>query len=246
VVKLNGFTLRRQGEELQVEYGLFTRVTSTIPLRRIQLLTITESPLHRVFSRVAVRVDTAGGDAGGQGTVQREALAPIVRRAELSRVLSEVLPGIAVEDVEWRPVAVRAVRREFNQSAVVALLFSLMFVVMLRWWTLALLAGLLCWSALHARRAVAALGWAITAGAVLYRSGWLWRSTSMTRFSRIQAVRLAQSPFDRRTHMARVAVDTAGAAAGSHRIHVPYLPLAAAHDLRTRLTAHAARTEFRW
>ena len=246
LVKLYGFTLRRDGGELRVEYGLFTRVTSTIPLRRIQLLTVTESPLHRLFSRVAVRVDTAGGDASGQGTAQRAALAPIVRRADLPRVLSEVLPGITVSDVPWQPVAEGAARREFKQSAVLAIVISLLCVAMMKWWALLLLAILLCASALYARRAVAALGWATLEEAVLFKSGWLWRSTSVTRFSRMQAIRLAQSPFDRRTRMARVAVDTAGATLGSHRINVPYLPVATAHDLHRTLTAHAARTEFRW
>jgi putative membrane protein len=246
VVKLYGFTLTRDGDDLRTEYGLFTRVTSTIPLRRIQLLTVTESPLHRLFSRVAVRVDTAGGDAEGHGTVQREALAPIVRRADVMTVLSEVLPGIPIDNVAWQPMAPGAARREFNQSALVAFLISLACVMMLGRWTFVLLGSLLVASALFARRSVASLGWAVVDGAVLFKSGWLWKSTSVARYSRIQTVRLTESPFDRRTRMARVAVDTAGATATSHGIAIPYLSLDGAWTLYRDLSSHAARTAFRW
>jgi putative membrane protein len=246
VVKLHGFTLSRDGDELHVEYGLVTRVTTTIPLRRIQLLTVSETPLHRLCGRVAVRADTAGGTAPGQGTVQREALAPIVRRDELARVLGEVMPGVPLAHVAWQPVARGAARREFTQGAALAVLISLFCVVMLRGWTLVLLAVLLAGAALLAPRTAAALGWATLEEAVLFKSGWLWRHTSVTRFSRMQAVRLAQSPFDRRTRMARVAVDTAGASLASHAIRVPYLPIDTARDLHRTLTAHAARTTFRW
>jgi putative membrane protein len=117
---------------------------------------------------------------------------------------------------------------------------------MLGVWTLLALAVLLCASAFFARRSVAALGWVAVDGAVLFRSGWLWRSTSVTRFSRIQTVRLAESPFDRRTGMARVKVDTAGAAHAAHGIDIPYLPLETARSLSGTLVAHAARTTFKW
>ena len=47
--RLHGFRLTRIGEDLRTEYGLLTRVSATIPLRRIQTLTIRESLLmsHR-------------------------------------------------------------------------------------------------------------------------------------------------------------------------------------------------------
>src|SRR5690606_29796321 len=41
-VRLYDFTLARIGDDLRVEYGLFTRVTATVPIHRVQTLTIEE------------------------------------------------------------------------------------------------------------------------------------------------------------------------------------------------------------
>src|SRR6185436_16143572 len=60
-LRLYEFRLSRVGEDLRTEYGLLTRVTATIPLRRVQTLTIREAPLQRLFDRMSIRVDTAGG-----------------------------------------------------------------------------------------------------------------------------------------------------------------------------------------
>ena len=60
-VRLYDFRLSRVGDDLRTEYGLLTRVTATIPLRRVQTLTIREAPLQRLVQRMSVRVETAGG-----------------------------------------------------------------------------------------------------------------------------------------------------------------------------------------
>ena len=90
------------------------------------------------------------------------------------------------------------------------------------------------------------MGWALTDGAVLYRSGWLWRQLTAARFTKIQAVALHESPFDRRNIMARIRVDTAGAGDFSHRVDIPYLAKATALELQGLLAAQAAGTELRW
>jgi membrane protein YdbS with pleckstrin-like domain len=102
------------------------------------------------------------------------------------------------------------------------------------------------WSVLAAHRYTRHLGWSASGAVVAFKSGWLWRRTTIARVSRIQAVTLRESPFDRRAAMARVRVDTAGANERSHRIDIPYLGRAAAADLQLRLAAQAADTAFHW
>jgi membrane protein YdbS with pleckstrin-like domain len=68
----------------------------------------------------------------------------------------------------------------------------------------------------------------------------------MTRYSEMQVVALHASPFDRRMGMARVRVDTAGAARQSDRIDIPYVPVDLAHDLHRRLATAASGTSFQW
>jgi putative membrane protein len=245
VVRLYGFTLRRVGDDLLAEFGLFTRITTTIPLRRIQTLTVFEGPLYRFFHRASVKAETAGGDAGEEGKTRREPLVPIVRRAELEPFLRQVLPDIDLNVAAWERAAPRAFLRELRQGLIVSGVVSLFFVVMLKFWTLVLLSSLAALSFVHARRYVATLGWAVTNTAVVFRRGWVWRRLTAARFSKMQTVALHQSPFDRRHDMARVQVDTAGAA-GSDAVNIPYLPARAARDLHLRLSAEASRTHFEW
>jgi putative membrane protein len=246
LVKLHGFQLTRAGDDLRVRFGLFTRVTATIPLRRIQTLTIRAGLLHRLTGRTSVRVTTAGGDAGQASASQREWLAPIVRTSDLPALVDTILPELEFEQVEWQPHHPRAFVRVARIRAITAAIVAALLVLMLRWWTLAALALLLAWAVLSARAYVARLGWAATANVVLFKSGWLKRYISVARHAKIQAVMLVQSPFDRRTGMGRVLVDTAGAGNSGHGVDIPYLPFDTALSLYRSLSAEAARTTFKW
>lgn len=246
VIRLYGFTISRTGDDLRTEFGLLTRVVTTIPIRRIQTLTIREGPLHRLFGRAAVRVDTAGGNQSEGEVTQREWLAPIIRRSELPTFLSQVLPEVDFEAVEWRGVAPLAVRRAFVKRLSVAAFIAVPLVFWPSWWDLLVVLALIAWAALAARKTIDHLRWATTAEAILYRSGWIWRHASIARFAKIQVVAMHESPFDRRTRMRSVRVDTAGAGSASHRVDIPYLPRETAAGLYHALAHHAGGTTFKW
>jgi putative membrane protein len=247
LVSLHGFRLTLAGEDLRAEYGLLTRVATTIALRRIQTLTVRQGVLHRLFKRAAVRVGLAGGGGEeGEGKAQREWLAPILPQDEVPRLLSQVLGEKDFAGIAWRGVHPRAFRREVKGWILVAVLIALPFAVPLKGWVLLLLAGLLAWAFFAARRTIAHMGWAVSDGTVLFRSGWLRRQVTAVRFSQIQAVTVRESPFDRRTGMASIRVDTAGAKELSHRVDIPYLPRETAWELCDLLASQAGRTAFRW
>ena len=245
-IRLHGFTLTRQDADLRTEYGLFTRVAATIPLRRIQTLTLREGPLHRLVGRLSARVDTAGGEAGKNAPPDRHWLAPLVRRADLPALLAEVLPVLSLDALEWQPVHPRAGRRILKESLLLSAILCVPLTVFFGWRGAAALLVLVPWSVLNARRSAAALGWAVTAELVAFRSGWLWRQTTVAPFARVQAVTLRESPFDRRNAMASVNVDTAGAGDLSHRVAIPYLDRNQAVNLRRHLAHEAAGRSFRW
>ncbi len=77
-VRLYDFRLTRRGDDLRATYGWLTRVTATIPLRRVQTVTIDQGWLHRRLGRASVRVETAGGQAG-RAVRDREWVAPLIR-----------------------------------------------------------------------------------------------------------------------------------------------------------------------
>ena len=243
--RLYGFTLRRAGDDLRFEYGLLTRVSGTVPQRRIQTLTISGSPLHRLFHRASVHVDTAGGDGGEAQRTRREPIAPLVHERDVGGILAALLPEVNLSAVAWQPCDPRAVRRVRLRGAVMSGVVCLPFALAPRAWAIAVIAVLAAWVWVYAAKYVAALGWALERDAVVYRRGWLWPQVTIARFAKVQAVTRKESPFDRRTGMARVAVDTAGAD-GNRRIDIPFLPAATATWLADALGVAAARTPFRW
>lgn len=245
LVRLHGFRVAKVGEDLRAEYGLLTRVTATIPLRRIQTLTITEGALHRLAGRSSVRVDTAGG-AGPDGRRGRESLAPVISRDAWPALVREVLPELDLAAVDWRRPAPGAFARDVRRRLLLAATVSALAVWFWHWQAAALFVMLAAWAVLSARGHVNNMGWAAVDGAVIYKSGWLRRHVTIARHTRIQSVGLWQSPFDRRWSMATVGVDTAGASAASHRVRIPYLTRDDAGRLHAELSAAAARTAFRW
>ena len=250
IVRLYGFRLTLVGADLRTEYGLLTRVSATAPLHRIQTLTVRRGLLHRWFDRASVRVETAGGRAAGAAAGQssrgRESLAPIIDEPALPALLRIVLPDLSLGEPVWHGPAPGAFGRELRARLVLALIGALLSAFVLGWWAVGVLALLIAWAWISARTYTAHLGWAVIDGAVLFRTGWIWRHLTVARFSKLQAVSMTQSPFDRRHRMASVRVDTAGAGAASHRVDIPYLSVEAATELFGQLGTVAARTAFRW
>jgi putative membrane protein len=245
VLRLWGFRLTRSGDDLRVSYGLLTRVTATIPLRRVQTVTVQRGWLHRIVGRASIRVETAGGRAGA-ATRDREWVAPVITDAGIGSVLAEVLPGLPLAGDDWQPVHPRAFRRAVKPALVAALVPSLVLLALLGWRAALIGAPMVAWAIVSARQHVRHLAWAVSDLRVAFRSGWLSRAETVVRVTRIQGVTLHESPFDRRARMAGVRVDTAGAGEWSHRVNIPYLAVDTAQALQHRLAHAAAQTAFQW
>jgi len=182
-----------------------------------------------------------------------ETLALIAYRQPITRGEIEQVRGVAVssniiqalEEREWiRVVGHRDVPGKPALFGTLAVMLPL--AGLFNWWALVVLPVAIAWAILVARQRVRHLGWAATDDVVAFRSGWLWRSVTVARVVKIQAVTRLESPFDRRSAMARVRVDTAGASERSHRVDIPYLARDTADGLCSRLAVQAASTEFRW
>ena len=242
-VRLFGFRLTRMGDDVRAEYGLLTRVSATIPLARIQTVTIHATPLHRLLGRTSVRVDTAGGIQGGQAA-GREALAPIITVTNMHALLRQILPGVSIGDVTWHGPDPRAHRRVVRLRVAAGALAAIPLVWIAGWIAGAALVVLAVMFAFRASRIVRGLGWGIAGDVVSFRSGWLARQITLVRTAKIQSVLVRETPFDRRWGMAAVSADTAGPG-GTGDTTMRYLPSGVAEELRRRLAAGAAAT-FKW
>ena len=251
-VTLHDFRLTEAGEDLRTEYGLLTRVTTTVPRRRIQSLTVVATPLQRLCGRASIHVATAGSTPAGSEAVAsrpRERLAPIVRAAEVPALVRRVLPAADIGSFAWQPLHPRAASRASKPLLALHTAVAVgLTVADLRFWPVALTYLAICTLVVVAvtRLRVRHLAWAIDEHLVAVRSGWLWRTVTLAPVAKIQSVTVTESPFDRRAIMAAIAIDTAGGAVAWPRLRIPYLSRDTAMALMASLSTKAAHTAFRW
>ncbi len=242
IVTFYDFNLTRVAGDLRARYGLFTRVALTLRTRRIQAVHQTESLLHRWFNRVSLNVDLAGDGGGGEGErndsrMKTRWLAPVCPLDAAPALIAAALPTLDwSNEPDWRPLAPGARGRIFRKS----LLWSILILTGPAVWYLhegALVVVLSCiplaW--MHAHLYVKHTRWALVRDAVLFRSGWLTRRLTIVPRDRVQTLSVEASPFDRRSRMASIYIDTAGASSMSAGIKIRYLAAEVAERLAIAL-----------
>ncbi|MEM1247201.1 MAG: PH domain-containing protein [Acidobacteriota bacterium] len=248
------FELSRDGEDLRARFGLLTRVAMTVPRRRVQRVWSTQTLLHRLFGRISIRLDTAGGGQD-DGATGRHWLAPVGRPEVLSPLILEALPDLDAEPLEtwpgsadehWQPIVRRSWKRLFRRWTVLSGLVLVLPVALTSfYWLLLLLVPLALVYRFVARRTIDSRYYALTEDAILTRSGWLSRTLSIVRFEKIQAVAFRQSPFDRRHGTGSIHIDTAGSSLGS-AVSLDFIDETDGVLLAEMLHREAATRTFRW
>ena len=229
-VRYYGFRLERVGDELRYERGLLGRYSGTVPLSKVQTLTVSENAAMRRLGYASLTVDTAGyapgSGGGGDGGVEtavpldtRERVVALADniRAELG---ADAGTGTAPSDdafgtdvVEQPPT--RARRRYVARYALAALAVTAVavgvdrlafdlprFVALapLVGVALAPLAGHLTWT--HR-------GYATASDGFVTRTGVFRRHTRLVPYFRLQTVFVSRTIFQRRRRLASVVGDSA-------------------------------------
>lgn len=256
-VNLDGFELRLVDDELQTRCGLLTRHTASIPRERIQVVTVTETLLHRLVRRAAVKVDTAGGSVLESKVATRRWVAPLVRRSQLARLVETLVPGAEFDDVAWLSPDPRARRRFLRGWIPLAIAAGLLLAWSLgaesaartpvgRWETLAAVAlavALLTWGSVDATLRARRIGCAVGRRCFQVRHGLWTRTTRLVRHAKAQSVTVERSPLDRFWRMAGVSVDAAGT---ERPVSMRYLAPEDAERVQARLLSCVCATDFRW
>ena len=247
LIRLYDFKLVRDGDDLRVEYGMFTKVVSTIPLGRVQTISLHRRFLHRRTQRAAIRVTTAGGsgpsDTGSKGR-EREWLAPIVAEHEIIPLLRHLDASISFDELAWRHAHPGASWRLFRVAIVWTTIVSLGSAYFIGWWALAIATALVIRAFARSRGIVRNLGVALKDGRAFFRSGWFHHIVTVVRFERVQSTSFRESFFDRRTGMATVSVVSAGTGSGSLRM--PLMRREEAVSVYGEIERSVSRTPFVW
>jgi putative membrane protein len=234
-----GFELRRAGDRLQISYGLLERRRSTIPLARVQAVTISEGLLRQPFGLASVRIESAGygKDAAASGV-----LAPLIRRDEIAGLLDRACPEYTV-DLSVLPLArlpQRARRRYFGGPVFAVLALTGMMVIAAgllsgigwRWglWGLALGPIIVIWGLLRFHDA----GWLLDDEKLVVRERRLDRMTTVTERRRLQHRSVHQNRLQQRADLATFGAAVASGGQGGV-VSIAQLDQAVAFDLLFRL-----------
>lgn len=243
-LKLFRFQINRVDDNLHAEMGLLTKLNANIPLKRIQLIKIRHSPLHRYFNRVTIKMETAGGVTEQSGITMRW-IAPLIAPDRGHEVLSRIQPEVDWQGLDWQPVATRAWRRVFKRLTFFALLVSAPLVYIYHAWGLLplLMLPLNFW---YAKAYIKHAAYAINDQVIAWRHGVLFHSVGVVKVGKIQNLSARQTPFDRRNGMARLSVDTAGSSPVSQDINIHYLDTDTIQAMMNRLSKQVSQAKFVW
>ena len=229
LLRFFGYRLTSDGRDLKVSAGLLTRVSATVPLRRVQFISVHQPLLARLIGHASIRIETAGG-AGSENedaskTIGRRWFVPIIDKSDVSRLLGELRDGLVAEEegFDWKSLSKLTANRLVRKALFVSILAASIAAISVRWWAIPIGLGLALILIWHALQYPSFTKYARFEKGVVFRSGIFERKMSFTFFDKVQAVSCRQSPFDRRWKMARLQVDTAAAGPADHKIEVPYL-----------------------
>ena len=229
ILRFFDYKLIRRGEDLRISCGLLTKVSATIPRKRIQFISIQRNLILSWMGFASIRIETAGGATNAQQdateAVSKRWFIPVIPAAQVPEMLSVLRPGLVWDESElvFQPMADKTGWRLCRLAVVYSILIAGGgFWFWQPWGWIAgvvALGPLLVWAFKKAR----AMRYARTESIVVYRSGVFVKKTSLTFFDKIQTLSVEQTPFDRRWKMARLRVDTAAAGQAEHLISCRYL-----------------------
>jgi len=233
LLQFHGFVLSAEGRRLRVERGLLSRLRGSLPRGRIQAYSVREGVVHRWLRRQSLVVDSAATEPSDRKRSLRD-LAPVATPGQMRELINELLPRAAWPLTGWRALHPLAWRRQFTMPMWLAVLATALPI----WrfgaagaWGLVLIPLLYARARVWARHAA----YSEERGLIAVREGWLSRTWRFAEVRKLQALRLSQSPFDRRHGMATLWLDTAGAGPREHPLRIRYLPEPDARALHARL-----------
>ena len=249
VLTFGNFELRRSGDRLLISHGLLDRRRSTIPVRRIQAVTVTEGLLRLPFGLATVRVESAGY---GQDSPESGVLSPIIRRSQVPDLLRTACPELAIgpdllDGRGLRRLPARArpryIMAEVWQTIGFAAGATALTAVLpwTPWWWGATILGLAPVAALYGLVQHRDTGWALDAeDRLVVRTRTLDRRTAIVPRRRVQLRAVTQNVLQRRADLANLGVAVASGGSGG-RFGLRHLDVEQAFEIVERLGPATAR-----
>lgn len=229
ILRFFGYRLNQQGDDFKISCGLFTKVSATVPIKKIQFISIHRSLFMRWLGLASIRIETAGGagknNEDATASVSKRWFIPVVPERNVAALMEVIRPELQWTEgsFDWKPLARRAASRFFRMGLIMSVFLMVVGLGVSRPWGWVpglVLCPFLVWYSVKRSHS---MKYARIGDGVIYRSGVFTRKTSITFFEKIQGTQVSQSPFDRRWGMRTLTIDTAAAGPANHVISVRFL-----------------------
>lgn len=113
MVRNYDYTLKQSGDDLTVEYGLFSKKNKSVNINRVQNVIISDSILRRLIGYYALSVSITSDSLESDAIDGKVQLLPFIKKKELYSILGDIFPNYHLE-LPKRIVPFRAIRRYFQ------------------------------------------------------------------------------------------------------------------------------------
>jgi putative membrane protein len=253
LLKFYQFDIAKNDDRLQAHMGLLSKISATIPLKKIQLYRISENPLHKFFKAKTITIETAGGVNTDKSGIVMRWLAPYISVEKVKDFIYQIEPKIKLASLDWQLIPYRAWKRVIKRSLITLTVISAIVigiaslpqieVKLFAWVAMVLMIPV---TYLYAKNYVKKTAYFINDDIICFKSGVWFGKQSFVKISKIQTIEVLESYFDRRNKMATLEIDTAGSNPLLHHVRIPYLEIEDAYKLRKFIQEKLNETEFDW
>ncbi|MCQ6282246.1 PH domain-containing protein [Bacillus sp. EB600] len=201
MLKYANFTVNKTDHDLIITQGLLEKRQMTFPLKRIQVVRISENVFRQLLGYATVYIESAGGSVEyKEGS--RVMLIPIIKHNQISQIVSPYLTDYKLVSY-FNPVPKKAMLRYMLRGwywTVPIVIASLLFFKVWGFFSLILFAAVTLWTFLKYRDS----GWNLENLQLSFRYRTLSRSTIYMKKNRIQSLDVRESYFQRRNQLATI------------------------------------------
>ncbi len=253
LMKFYGFEIAKHQGRFQAHMGLLSKISATIPLKKIQLYRISENPIHKYFKASTITIETAGGVNTDQSGIVMRWLAPYIASSKVKEFMHKIEPKIKLGSVDWQLIPYRAWKRVLKRSLITLVFFSAIIIgiaslpqieiKLFAWIAMVLMIPV---AYLYSKNYVKKTAYFINDDIICFKSGVWFGKQSFVKISKVQTVEIIETYFDRRNKMATLEIDTAGSNPLLHHVKIPYLEVNDAYELRRFIQNKLKERDFDW
>lgn len=201
VVANYDFKVMKSKDDLIITRGLLEKKRVTVPLNRVQNITVTENPLRQLFGYTTVIINSAGG----AGESARIKLFPLAKKSRIKEPLEQLFPALDFnEPAEKIGTAGRHFYYRFKMNLALAAIIAVSYYAFPYGLLSMLILPLIYF---HGRWQQKTAAFSILQKQLTMRFRTISRQTVYTKKNRIQSMEMNQNYFHRRKKAAAVTIN---------------------------------------